>query len=250
MGLGDWVMATADAAKAHEVHKVRCVFGDGKRQFWSEVFENNPKIAKTLEPGERFAWVSNIPQNRPYIEAITPTRFIYRDSFKATPGEIYLTPDETRDKGGYILIEPHTKDKFTGPNKRWLWDRWCQVVGSFSYDFVQTGPEGTEALPGVRRIVTNTFREALSVLSGARLLVTTDGALHHAAAAMGIPAVVIWGGAASPLNLGYDNHLNLWKGDVPCGTWNGICPHCREALDKVTVKEVADAIAALYPLTA
>ena len=228
---------------------MRCVVGDGKRAFWDSVFENNPKIAKTLEPGERFAWVNNIPMNRPYIESVTPERFVYREDFRARPGEIYLTPEETRDKGDYILIEPHTKDKFTGPNKRWPWERWCEVVGSLSYDFVQTGPEGTEALPGVRRIVTNTFREALSVLSGARLLVTTDGALHHAAAAMGVPAVVIWGGAASPVNLGYDSHVNLWHGAVPCGTHSRVCEHCREALDAVTVKEVTDAISAVYQAT-
>lgn len=242
------MLATADVAEAHKKHGVRCVLGDGKRVFWSEVFENNPKIAKTLEPGETFAWVSNIPLNRPYIEEIRPEGFVYRKDFKAVPGEIYLTDEEQRPRGDYILVEPHTKDKFTGPNKRWAWERWQEVV-KLPYDFVQTGPVESETLPGVRRIITKTFREALSVLSGARLLVTTDGALHHAAAAMGIPAVVIWGGAASPVNLGYDFHVNLWHGAVPCGTHSSICPHCREALDAVTVEEVKSAISAVYSAT-
>lgn len=249
MGLGDWIMASADAAAAHEKHGVRCVFGDGKRMFWSEVFENNPKIAKKLEIGERFAWVPNFPTNRPYIEETLPA-FKYREDFRAVPGEIYLTPEEQREPGGYILIEPHTKGTYTGPNKRWAWERWQEVVGSFAYDFVQTGSEDCQTLDGVRRINTKTFREALSVLSGARLLVTTDGALHHAAAAMGVPAVVIWGGAASPVNLGYDMHVNLWHGAVPCGTHSHICPHCREALDKVTVSEVQDAISKVAQITA
>ncbi len=245
MGIGDWILASADVAVAHKRHGVRCVVGDGKRSFWSEVFDNNPKIAKTLEPGETFAWVPNVPQNRPYIEAITPTSFVYRKDFRAVPGELFLTDEEQREKGDYILVEPNTKDKFTGPNKAWRWDRWEEVV-KLPYHFVQTGALDQPTLPGVERIFTKTFREALSVLSGARMLVTTDGALHHAAAALGVPAVVIWGGAASPVNLGYESHVNLWSGAVPCGTWNGICPHCREALDAVTVETVKNAVSAVY----
>ena len=245
MGIGDWILATADVAVAHKKHGVRCVLGDGKRSFWSEVFENNPKIAKKLEKDERFAWVNNIPMRRPYIKEVRPDRFVYREEFRAVPGEIYLTEEEKWDKSDYILVEPHTKDKFTGPNKRWAWERWVEVV-KMPYRFMQTGPEDAKTLPGVERIVTKTFREALSVLSGARLLVTTDGALHHAAAALGVPAVVIWGGAASPVNLGYESHVNLWHGAVPCGTHSSICPHCRQALDAVTVQEVKDAISAVY----
>ena len=238
-------MASADVAKAHEKHGVRCVLGDGKRSFWSEVFENNPKIAKELKPGETFAWVPNFPTHRPYIEAITPDRFIYRPDFRAVPGELYLTDEEIRDKSDYILVEPNTKDKFTGPNKVWPWERWVEVV-KLPYRFLQTGAEDQPSLPGVERVVTKTFRDALSVLSGARLLVTTDGALHHAAAALMVPAVVIWGGAASPVNLGYDSHVNLWSGAVPCGTHRGLCQHCKEAMESVTVEMVKDAISAVY----
>lgn len=247
MGIGDWILASADVAKAHKKHGVRCVVGDGKTAYWSEVFENNPKIAKTLEVGERFAWVPNYPQNRPYLSAIKPN-FVYRPEFRAVPGEIYLTEEEQRPKGDYILIEPNTKNAFTGPNKTWPWDRWCEVV-EMPYTFVQTGPEESRTLPIVERIVTKTFREALSVLSGARMVVTTDGALHHAAAAMGVPAVVIWGGVASPVNLGYDSHVNLWSGAVPCGTYRGPCNHCKQALEKITVKMVKDAISAVYQAT-
>jgi ADP-heptose:LPS heptosyltransferase len=238
-------MASADVAAAHKKHGVRCVLGDGKRTFWSEVFENNPKIAKTLEPGETFAWVPNFPTNRPYLEAVLPN-FQYRKDFRAVPGELYLTDEEQRPKGDYILVEPNTKDKFTGPNKVWRWDRWERVVSELPYPFVQTGAEDQKTLPGVERIFTKTFREALSVLSGARMLVTTDGALHHAAAALGVPAVVIWGGAASPVNLGYETQVNLWHGTGPCGTHKGICEHCRDALDAVTVEQVKDAISAVY----
>lgn len=234
-------MATADVAAAHKKWGVRCVVGDGKRAFWSSVFENNPKIAKTLEKDERFAWVPNFPMARPYIAEVTQERFIYRDDFRAVPGEIYLTEKEKRPFGQYIILEPNTKDKFTGPNKCWPWGRWQELV-KLGYKFVQIGDKNARTLTGVKRIVTNNFRDALSVLSGAGLLVTTDGALHHAAAALRVPAIVIWGGAASPVNLGYESQLNLWHGAQPCGTHSKICEHCRKALDAVTVDEVRHAI--------
>ena len=65
---------------------------------------------------------------------------------------------------------------------------------------------------------TTTFRHALQVLSKAKLFVGTDGGLHHAAAALGIPSVVIWTGFTSPRHLGYDTHRNIHDGSEPCGT--------------------------------
>jgi ADP-heptose:LPS heptosyltransferase len=94
----------------------------------------------------------------------------------------------------------------------------------------------------VEHIVTPSFRVAISAMSGASLYIGPDGGLHHVAAALGIPAVVLWGGVASPKNLGYDFHTNIWHGDEPCGTVNGICGHCKEAMAKITVEEVLEAV--------
>jgi len=249
-------MSTADARRAYEKHEVRVVFGDGTRWFWSEVFENNPKIAKKteLKQGEAFAWMNNYPQERPYIQAITD-RFIYRPEYKAEPGELFLTPEEEKPKGDFILIEPNTKTDLTGPNKRWEWDRWVKLVRqlrAMGLEVCQVGPKGETRgqiyYPGARilkdckHIHTPRFRDALGWVKAARLLVSTDGALHHAAAALGTPAVVLWGGVASPKNLGYDVHTNIWHGAEPCGTINKKCPHCKAAMDAISVEEVLKAI--------
>ena len=236
-------MATADARLAHEKWGTRVVFGDGRRWFWSEVFEGNPIIAKKSELGqdEKFAWVSNYPQNRPYIAEIIPGRFIYRQDYRVTPGEIFLSDDENRPSGNYIVVEPNVKPDMTGPNKKWPWDRWVSLVKRLDADVVQLGTS-QRLLKRARHINTPTFRSALGWLAGAKLLITTDGALHHAAAAMGIPAVVLWGGAASPVNLGYAGHINIWHGAEPCGTYNAECPHCKAAMASITVDEVLKAI--------
>ena len=89
---------------------------------------------------------------------------------------------------------------------------------------------------------TNTFREALQVLSKAKLFVGTDGGLHHAAAALGIPSVVIWTGFTSPRHLGYDTHRNIHDGSEPCGTYDSVCQHCLLKSKAITVEQVLDAV--------
>lgn len=238
-------MATADARRAHAKHGVRCVFGDGHRAWWNDIFLHNPKIARKEElgPDEVFAWVTNYPTNRPYIEAIEKGRFVYRADFKAEPGEIYLGKDEIRPKADYIVIEPNVKKDMTGPNKDWGWDNWVRLAKSLEGPLVQLGPlDCQRRIKRARHIVTRTFREAMSALSAARLYVGPDGGLHHAAAALGVPSVVLWGGVASPRNLGYDSHENVWTGAEPCGTVNRVCSHCRDAMASISVQMVLEAI--------
>ncbi len=66
--------------------------------------------------------------------------------------------------------------------------------------------------------------------------------LHHAAAALGIPSVVIWTGFSSPRHLGYDTHRNIHDGSEPCGTYSGVCKHCLLKAKQITVEQVLDAV--------
>ena len=236
MGIGDWLMATADAKVVNEKHNVRVVFGDGETQYWSEVFDNNPRIAKYLLPGERFAWIPNFPGHRPYIKSVDNKRFIYNPDFRATPGELYINRHEKSD---YILIEPNVKQTwFMSKNKDWGFDNWKVLVEKLDHKFIQVGHGKQKKLTNGSFRQTDTFLDALYWLAGAKLFIGTDGALHHAAAALGIPAIVLWGGVASPINLGYESHTNIWHGDEPCGTHSSKCQHCIDAMAKISVEEV------------
>ena len=76
----------------------------------------------------------------------------------------------------------------------------------------------------------------------AKLFVGTDGGLHHAAAALGIPSVVIWTGFTSPRHLGYDTHRNIHDGSEPCGTFHSVCSHCLLKAKNISVEQVLDAV--------
>jgi hypothetical protein len=230
MGMGDDIMATAQAkaiykATGHKVHT---------GNYFSPVWEGNPYFAGR---GEQYIKLENRPGHRPYILGQTKERFIWNPNHRAAPGDLY--PKQDSRGAGKIVIEPNVKGTVSASNKDWGFDKWQEVVNTLDKPFLQMG--SGPWLDGVERIETATFMDAVAVLSKADLFVGTDGGMHHAAAAMGIPAVVVWGGYASPEMLGYDIHTNIALGSEYCGSKND-CSHCRELLDEVTVDMVKTAI--------
>jgi ADP-heptose:LPS heptosyltransferase len=237
-------LATAEAKHYNEQHKQPVAFKSPKtgKFFWSEVFRHNPRILKDPYPGQKFVAIHNASGSRPYITAITPERVIYNMDFRAEPGELFLTPEEKRQCiPGCVIVEPHTKDKEFSRNKAWPFEKWQELVDGLDLPWVQLGGEESKSLKNVKRIVTKTFRDSLGYLNNSALLVTTDGALHHAAAALGKKAVVLWGGLAPHSVLGYDSHINICKTDYACGSVL-TCEHCKQAMDAITVAEVKEAI--------
>jgi hypothetical protein len=249
MGWGDEIMVTAQARRLQErdPRKV-AVIGADHRQRWSAIWEGNPRIVR---PGElrSLAGVQllrNGPGARPYLDY---ARFNNRDrsaalvftQFRAEPGEIYLSAAEAelgRQARGAVILEPSIK-LGASPNKAWGWARWQRLAELLrDLRLVQIGPAGTRSLLGVELIETRDFRQACGVLSGAALLIAPEGGLHHAAAALGIPAVVIFGGFISPATTGYEGHVNLFSADQACGM-RAPCAHCAEAMGRIVPEEVA-----------
>jgi len=248
IGYGDDFIVSSIVKRAYAKHKKPICVGDGRDirigdnyedRSRGQVFLNNPKISDVVYPGA--VWVNNVMFNRPYIDNLRTTseKVVYNQLFHVEPGEIFLTDEEKAkySESGFIYIEPNTKGTFGG-NKDWGFEKWQDVVKRLPYRFVQG--KGRK-LDGVEQCETATFRDACALLDRADFFVGTDGGLHHAAAALGKRAVVVWGGLVSPKILGYDTHINLHSGTGSCGSPKP-CKHCREALDWVTVDMVKDAI--------
>ncbi|WP_411829488.1 glycosyltransferase family 9 protein [Paraburkholderia aspalathi] len=80
------------------------------------------------------------------------------------------------------------------------------------------GDRYSRPLPGVEFVPTATFRQACALLARARAYLGPEGGLHHACAALRVPAVVIFGGYVSPSVTGYHHHINLFSGSgLGCG---------------------------------
>lgn len=243
MGLGDWIMATSQVKSMHEAdgrqHPV-LVVDRTLRPRWSDVFLHNPRITRRYVRG--CLRLVNGPGLRPYIQGKTVERWLWK-RWDIKPGELYLTGEE-KDFGnpyrGCIVIEPNTK--VPGGNKSWKWERWQQLANRLKDDFqlVQMGVPGHRALDNVRNIET-TFREAMAVLAASRVFVGCEGGLHHAAAALSVPAVVLWSEFISPEFTGYAYQHNIRHASRYCGS-RLPCSTCVQSMNAITVDEVYAAL--------
>lgn len=254
MGWGDEIMATG-MAKGLAKRGKRAAFGDGHLIVWSQhseaIFRHNPNIAPPgaeRDPAD-LVWFKHYRHHRLYANPEirgNGERWLFNPGFVAIPGEIYLTKEEIieGDRFGrdFVVIEPNVKP--TAPNKQWPLERYHKVAqhllkrGERVVQFIY----GQAVLADVERIHTGSFRKSLAILRNAKLFVGPEGGLHHAAAALGVPAVVIFGGFIHPRTTGYAGHINLFAGGEPCGTIGRLCQHCLQAMQAITVEQVDAAI--------
>lgn len=112
----------------------------------------------------------------------------------------------------YLVIAPWSTAKtfdLYGPsgNKNWLIDRWPQVVAWAKQNGLKVvqlrGSENEPLVEGVDLDFCNRpLRETFACVAGAALIVSVDTMAHHAAAAFGVPSVVLWG-RSKPEHFGY-----------------------------------------------
>ena len=233
MGMGDEILATGEVRRlqALDPRPVLIVDRHGRPR-WSDLWRGNARIVRA--PGNDCQRIVNGPGARPYIDYARsrPDRWAYTD-WRCTPGELpWCRPD--RRGAGRIIIEPNLKAN-ASPNKQWGWARWKALVAlAPALPWAQMGPPGTAWLRGVERIETMSFVSACEVLAAARAAVLPEGGLHHAAAALGVPAAVLFGAMTSPRNTGYDAHRNLWIDDPDALGWRVPHPACAAAWAKIT----------------
>lgn len=248
MGFGDEILGSG-LARGALARGRRVAFGDGKRIIWSaqahEIYANNPNVAPPGSEGARdLEWVPHYRGNRLYARSVNG-RWQWNSSFRATRGELFFTEAELNQiqvEPGFVLIEPSVKN--SAPNKQWPVERYQALARQLldaGYRVAQFSVSRPHLAPEVIVYPSLRFRTALLYLRRAALYIGPEGGLHHAAAALGIPAVVIFGGFISPQTTGYDIHTNLFTGSVPCGTMGLRCLHCINAMKAISVSMVCSA---------
>lgn len=270
MGFGDEILALGQAQSVWERTGRRAlIVGRDGRPRWSEVWDRHPAVVHPDHAEHGHERVVNGPHARPCIERWETDggkpRAIYsgwraRDhiaSLRMSYGEFSAGADLRARLGPYVVVEPHVKAG-ASPNKDWGIERYRVVRDLLSgVRFVQVGPENMPdrswLLRGVDYVVTPTFRDACGVLASAAGYLGPEGGLHHAAAALRRPAVVIFGTFISPMNTGYPFHWNLTGldafsvGHAPCGRW-APCDNCARALDSIRPEDVAEAVGEMLQL--
>ncbi len=249
-------MATGMARGAHSRNR-KIAFGDGSRIIWDHnsesIFRYNVNIAT---PGETAAanleWIPFYKGNRLYNKQdYDNERWIWNYDFRATPGEIFMQTEEVAHwydyPKGYIIIEPNIPSpqyKRSAVNKEWPLDRFNEIstrLNKLGYEVRQLQFVGMEkCLKHALPLPSKSFRQGLGAIQRARLVICSEGGLHHGAAAMGVPAVVLFGGFIPPQVTGYDFHTNISVGGA-CGKYVP-CQHCKDAMNSITVDQVWEAV--------
>jgi len=254
VGYGDQLIATGLARGAAARGK-RIALGSQGKIRWDgtkslEVFRRNPNLARPgCERDKDVEWIAYHKGLRGYNKQ-GDGKWIWNMDWKCVPGEMFFSDLElqqaTRHGKDFVVIEPHVESwKPMAINKDWGFDKYQEVAGRLTnmglqvvqFSYAKAG----RPLRGVKVVATESFRHALSILRGAKLYVGAEGGLHHGAAAVGIPAVVLFGGWIPPSVTGYDTHENLSVGDNFCGSFSP-CQHCRDAMASIGVDRVMSAI--------
>lgn len=256
MGYGDEIMAAGQAQKIHrETGQKISIVGVDMKPRWSEIWRGLPEILNPAigSPGPSAYILKNGPFCRPYIdrwgtEDGRPKAHYsswrardHRAKLQLSSAQRVFRDRTVEEHGDYIVLE-HRLKKGASPNKDWGRDRWQQVAYEpmGSHSFLQIGST-RDLLDGPIFESTPSFEAAAAVIAGAALYVGVEGGLHHAAAAFGIPAVVIFGHFTSAGTTGYEDHMNMGGAGAGCGRW-APCQVCREELDLIEPSMVVDLI--------
>ena len=207
---------------------------------WFDVWDGLPYILRRPVPGCEI--IIHGGGVRPYIDAKTPERWVWK-RYAPHPAEIAFKPEEVAfaaPHAGRVMIEPHGKN-VGHTNKLYPFNRWVEVVRAMpDTPFVQCGAGDQPWVmePNVKHVVTPSFRHAAAVIAVSRALASNEGGLVHAAAAVGVRAVVPMGGFISSEVIGYRANHNLFTGTgLGCGMRTN-CVHCQKAFSRITPDEI------------
>lgn len=251
MGIGDNIMATGLARGAAERGK-RVAFGRrGNHTKWDQnsklIFKNNPNIAiPGTENKDDVEWIDYRKGHRQYNH-MEGQRWVW-NKFYPNPGEFYFDKDELNWGLGvgsnFIVIEPNVNpNKSWSDNKIWPYDRYdkvAEILVGQGFRVIQFSYGPGHVIPKVQQIQSPSFRLAASALSRASLYIGAEGGMHHAAAAVGVKGVVLFGGFIAPHSTGYDFHTNITNDNEACGSLKR-CEHCIKAMKSISIDRVVEA---------
>ena len=155
---------------------------------------------------------------------------------------------------GFIVVEPDTNRDWFGELRAWPFERWQTLVDTLrkrlpGVQVVQLGVADSPILEGVVSLCGKTnFRQAALVQRSSALFVGTEGGLMHAAAAVGAPSVILWGGVTIPDFAGYPRHHDIICKNVscaPCGHL-GWCDNGHICMNEISAEEAVTEILSVY----
>jgi len=138
-------------------------------------------------------------------------------------------------------------------NKNWGHQKMGKVIELLKsdYSFLQLGSHDDPSLSVDLNLSGKVSpREAICYLKRCQKMVAQEGFLMHAAAAVGVPSVIIYGGFIAPWQSGYDCNINLYT-TLPCAPCflTSPCPYGKRCLEDIKPSHVIEALHSIHPVT-
>lgn len=271
-GYGDILLATGTLKKLRQYHpkaKIYCL----NRKKMQEILQHNPHIDRfipfphKLFPKKNLQLAMNNPEadpmicysaygyfkpseNYPLRHAISVIGDMVGVEAELNDMRVYFSHAETEFARQFKneMVKPFVLLQITPlshPGKAWSNERWAEVVkflDSQGMTTMQVGLSDEELIAGaVSLLGKTTILQALALLKEAVFFLGIDSVFQHAAYALGVPALVLFG-ASTPAVWGYPAHINLYS-DLPCQPCTDEHPQtCQEhrCMLKISTDEVID----------
>ena len=260
MGLGDDMMWLGEAEAVHKQNK-DAVIHDGRE--YSPMWKGHEWIvAPDYDGPKKKILVPRKPNgNRWYIEGWGPGKIIYKNyvpkpaPYMISTSELNAAVDIMKKSGispdePFVVVNPDTKNTTLATNKDWGFDKWQELTNLLSehVKVVRIKPDGPvkdvsghvqykqKTLANAVNILENDVRISFAVMAGSKAIVTSEGGVHHFAAAINKPAFVLYGGVIHPDQTGYIGRNQTYyvydHPETPCGSQIP-CNHCQQAMDAI-----------------
>jgi heptosyltransferase II len=183
------------------------------------------------------------------VATFTPPA-LYLESEEMESAAQFLAEVDLAGKGPWVGLSPGAA---FGPAKRWAPERFAALGESLQHEFgtrlvLLGGKEERPVadlvkehlqVPAVDLVGRTSLRQALGLLSQLRLLVTNDSGLMHAAAALSVPQVALFG-STDPVATGpFSSQATVIRHPSPCSPcFKRTCEIGYPCLNAISVDEV------------
>ena len=162
---------------------------------------------------------------------------------------IFLTSEEKSQRFLPKSDKPWIGIQSTGnsahtQNKNWSIEKFQEVAAALRkrYAIVQFGSQDDPPLTVDANLCGKlSLRQSFIALRECRGFVGQVGFLMHAAAAVEVPAVIIYGGFEAPWQSGYEDNINIYNPVpcAPCWLWSP-CPYSKKCMTEISPKQVIE----------
>jgi len=261
-GYGDTLLAGAVAREIKKHYGAVFVTVNGVKE---ELLQNNPNVDKT---GQRYDGIDiNYHYAGAAIDTVRPfnanlIEIMCRKAGIRSPShavDIYLTGDEQAFARTQIdglprpVVTLHTtSDSFGAGRKLWpqeYWKKLCALLTQKGCSIIQLGGEADAPVAGaIHRAGTMDIRKSIAVIEAADLHIGIVSSLMHGAAAVGTPAVILFGGFERYAMHGYATvtPLESYISCAPCIQPHAVmepCPYNNKCMRELTPETVFEKVA-------